>query len=498
MQSTNSGGFQIYAGFEGFRGTCRHELDQALQHGSVFLDANILLDLYAYPEPARGLALKYLASLGDRLFVPNQALREFWRNRHTKILAQTKRPRPLTAALQGINTIINELRPDKRSTPEVDEIKSTIHAQLELLQLKVDEMAGAPLDVDAILSDSSLDPVLSELAVLLEGKVLVGFPAEREAELIQEGLRRFDERQPPGYIDGPKKKDQIPERGTGDYLIWEQMLAAVVEQGVSSFVFVSNDEKEDWRFLAEKRIVGPRPELVSEALDRAKSLFHVVSPSSFYAIMGSLYPVEGADAEASALIASSEAASVQDVAEAGWSRESFTDLMVRLEDGGYFEQQVLLEEVISKGGFLSLRDCEALTGFSDAPSLRRLLSPLTTVVQGMIDEGVVDADVAPALGVVFDASGRVRGLEAPASFVDLESARSESSALSWLDAAVEVAREQPDRDWSVPELVQGVRSRGLRDLGSALTPEKTLARDLRYRDGSRFLALGGGRYRLVT
>ena len=67
--------------FVGFRVATDDELDVALREAVVAVDANVLLGLYRFlPQTANDL-IKVLERLEDRLVVPNQALREFWRHR---------------------------------------------------------------------------------------------------------------------------------------------------------------------------------------------------------------------------------------------------------------------------------------------------------------------------------------------------------------------------------------------------------------------------------
>lgn len=72
----------LYDGeFVGFRIASSDELDTALREAVVAVDANVLLDLYRFrPQTSQDL-IKTLKSVGDRLVVPHQALREFWRRR---------------------------------------------------------------------------------------------------------------------------------------------------------------------------------------------------------------------------------------------------------------------------------------------------------------------------------------------------------------------------------------------------------------------------------
>jgi hypothetical protein len=67
--------------FVGYKIASPTELDAALREAVVAVDASVLLDLYRFrPQTSRDL-IETLKSSGDRLVVPHQALREFWRRR---------------------------------------------------------------------------------------------------------------------------------------------------------------------------------------------------------------------------------------------------------------------------------------------------------------------------------------------------------------------------------------------------------------------------------
>ncbi len=71
----------LFGGFEGYRTPTGEDHRRVLTEGLVALDANVLLNLYRYTEQARDDLLSVLDRLEDRLWVPNQVLVEFWRNR---------------------------------------------------------------------------------------------------------------------------------------------------------------------------------------------------------------------------------------------------------------------------------------------------------------------------------------------------------------------------------------------------------------------------------
>ncbi|MEV8442077.1 PIN-like domain-containing protein [Actinosynnema sp. NPDC051121] len=72
----------LYDGeFVGYKIASSDELDTALREAVVAVDANVLLDLYRFRYQTSEDLIKTFKSLGDRLVVPHQALREFWRHR---------------------------------------------------------------------------------------------------------------------------------------------------------------------------------------------------------------------------------------------------------------------------------------------------------------------------------------------------------------------------------------------------------------------------------
>ena len=81
MDDTESQRRGLYDDFRGYRVPTEAELTEALRTATAVVDANVLLNLYRYNEATRDDLLDVLQRLGDRLWIPHQVLREFWRNR---------------------------------------------------------------------------------------------------------------------------------------------------------------------------------------------------------------------------------------------------------------------------------------------------------------------------------------------------------------------------------------------------------------------------------
>ena len=75
----------LYAGFESYSTPAQADYEYLFSDGMIVVDANVLLDLYLYHETTRDEFIRVLERLQERLWVPHQAVKEFWRNRDSKI-----------------------------------------------------------------------------------------------------------------------------------------------------------------------------------------------------------------------------------------------------------------------------------------------------------------------------------------------------------------------------------------------------------------------------
>lgn len=482
----------------------REEIETSLRESRVIFDTNVLLELYAAPASAREIALKHFEYLGDRLWVPHQVIREFWRNRASRLIEQKKPPAPLQSVRSDIFGIINKLRPDRERTDELESIKQSVTEQLALLQEQIDANLGEPLDVETMLRDPRRDPVVRGLESVLVGKI--GAQCADEPQLVAEGLKRFERKSPPGYMDGPRKKDQYPERGTGDYLLWEQALRHLEQSGVSGqWILVTSDEKEDWRVqVDQKRVVlGARPELVAESLERVGQRVIIMSSLEFYDRMVAVNPSVTSDAEGATeslieTIAQQESTGGGEEV-SSWTREAYLSLLARLDGSGYRAQSRAIRAAAQSGdGFVDRATLYRLAEFEPDRTLRRFSLPPARITLQLIGEGILAEDAPPPLTPIYDRPGRALGFQVPAEFVSFEDRRSEQSNLTWIEAAVEVARTDPDKSWSLSDLVAGIEQLGLRDLTNARTPEDTLGRDLRLRQEGLFVRTDDGGWRLAA
>jgi hypothetical protein len=255
----------LYDEFPGYRVLTEAEYGDALQSALVVVDANVLLDLYRYNESTRDDLLDVLRQLGDRLWIPHQALREFWRNRISVITSRSaSMEQTLTALTKQQHATAETIRQWAKviamEPPRRGRLQERIAGLYE--ELRAEITAHAP-PVVTTASAAATEPVLGRLEILLAGKVGRALPAPEWEAAVKEGTRRAQCQEPPGYLDAEKAGSDLPEGPAGDYLVWRQALGEAARRGLD-LLLVTGDEKEDWWWRYRGEFLGPRVELVDE------------------------------------------------------------------------------------------------------------------------------------------------------------------------------------------------------------------------------------------
>jgi predicted nucleic acid-binding protein len=273
----------LYDGdFVGFRRSSDDEIDTALGEAVVAIDANVLLNLYRFRAQTSRDLLKVLASLSDRLIVPHQALREFWRHRQRSAAS----PRAATATAEealakATHSLTQSLETwAKQVGIDAEELAAFTDRIADFASTMKQDLAATYEDAGS--QKSSEDPILDELEKLLAGRVTDALDQETWNTCLVEAERRIQEELPPGYRDAAKEDSDPPEGGAGDYLVWYQATRHAASAG-SDLVIVTADEKEDWWWRQRAVFVGPRPELTLEFHELCGRRLFLLRPSDLLA-----------------------------------------------------------------------------------------------------------------------------------------------------------------------------------------------------------------------
>ncbi|SFD80871.1 PIN-like domain-containing protein [Streptomyces aidingensis] len=275
----------LFDGFEAQRTPSDDDYKAVLQQGLVVLDTNVLLDLYRMNCRVREDMLTVLQTLAERLWIPQQVITEFWRNRQSEELI-AYHDRKADTAKQALRDAFS------RANRAIEEWTRNVHADSELAAPLREKLSGAErifeelkdmLDSQAAedsvfgIRNTNTDPVITELERLLDGRVGLPFCHKCYTKELDRAKDRASRQIPPGFLDFESgKKD---DEAAGDYFVWRQLLDEAASQR-TDVLFVTRDLKDDWwRKASPKAIRMPRVELVNELRDLTGRRLFMVEPS---------------------------------------------------------------------------------------------------------------------------------------------------------------------------------------------------------------------------
>jgi hypothetical protein len=379
----------LYGGeFVGFKIASSEELNAALREAIVAIDANVLLDLYRFrPQTSQDL-IKTLKSLGDRLVVPHQALREFWRHR------QRSQGSPRSATKAAVDALAKSGRSMSDALATWAKAVGVDDEELSELTGRVDDFLEAMKgELQQVLQDADAeragDPILEQLEALLAGRVTQRLDTEEWTKCVEEANRRIEAEEPPGFKDADKQDSDSPEGGAGDYLVWYQATRYAKEQD-RDLVIVTRDEKEDWWWRQQSDFIGPRPELALEYYELTGRRLFLMRPADLLA-RASVLEVkvdEGSPADAGRVTETEEVA-------VPWTLAALDSLLARLDQEAHVQADALRLATPDYDGRVPREKIYELGGFNDDRMLRGFTRPFKRLTEVLQSEGAIPIGVAP-------------------------------------------------------------------------------------------------------
>jgi histone H3/H4 len=422
----------LHDGFDAYCTPTRTDFVDLLTGGMVVLDTNVLLDLYRYHQFTRDDFLLALDALKERLWIPHQVVKEFWKNREQILLdprESDKTSKELESqSINAVRILRTWTRRVRLPTARADELSNVLEEAFTKVIGEVKKLASD--DGREFARDTNNDPLLLALAPILAGHV--GHPfgkAEYDAAIV-EAKRRGKESIPPGYMD-------IGKEGlgpAGDYLLWAQLLQRALNRK-NDVLFVTADDKEDWwRKDKTKSSLGPRPELVEELRSTANVRLFMLAPDNLLSWAKDVFDLS---------ISNESVQEVKRVSKTAFIAWKVQDHHIALRSAGARLVNIIVRMV--------------LTDF-ESPVLKNLQAPLGIVNQalGQQDLGVLLSavwsliDAVPNTGL-FDPQKQLSGpeLEAKKALQDIR----EEAISAWLEDAADRAIlahiSQPDLPWNL-------------------------------------------------
>ena len=416
----------LFKGFEGYRTPSDEHYRTALTNALVVLDTNVLLNLYRYNDETRSSMIDVMKALGDRFWVPNHVLEEFWRNRERALaspLAEVQQSiRDLEKQLNSVREIIriwvNKAALNKDSADAVEhKLAESFSAAQRLIEEVVEDA-----DQVARARNTKNDVVLQLLEPVLEGHVGLPMNDADHTAAVAEGKRRAAAGEVPGFADA-KKADVSPEGAAGDYLVWEQVLSEAARRKLD-VVFVTGDVKKDWWRYEGSFPRGPRVELVRELRRRCETMLYMMRPDMLLAYADALsVTVEKRSVQDVERATRTETAPTSEAGnETGWTAHELNSLLRRLVTIAPV-QEATIRLAGQQGGYVSREDVYRLGEYEPDRQLKGFTRPVNRLVQDLRNTGELPDEAADALSPVYEKMsygfGRVDGFRIPEEIVCL-------------------------------------------------------------------------------
>jgi hypothetical protein len=234
-------------------------------------DANILLNLYRYSENTRNELFKVLGILHDRIWLPNHATKEYFKNRLNTTGSQIKE-------YEKVRTIFNELLSNlgnKKRHPFIsDKLLIDFKRNVE------DIFSEFEQNINRLESRISNDDILTQLSELFDKKVETALLDDELEKIYSEGKIRYESDIPPGYRDGNKDNSGVLNQKFGDLVIWNEIIKKAKDVN-KPIIFITDDKKDDWWLIYNGQTIGPLPFLIHEFKEKTSQSFYMYTADRF-------------------------------------------------------------------------------------------------------------------------------------------------------------------------------------------------------------------------
>jgi predicted nucleic acid-binding protein len=412
----------LYGGFEGHRVAGDREIVAGVTTALVSLDANVLLDLYRYPDDFSNALMDALEDISDRVFVSHQAITEFWRNRTSALADRARAKADVEKRLGSCHrSVTDALEAWAKQTAiddeDLEQARLLVGRQFEVLGKLVTDNHRDDVEV---YPSPSMDPVVQRLEALLDGKVGKPLTVEAFDAAVEEGRRRHRAEKPPGYKEKAADKEHLREGVSGDYLVWVQSVAEAKFRNLDLMI-VTADEKEDWYWRFRDALIGPRPELAKEFWDETERTLIILTPIEFMR----RYRCSGGPVPDSALRAAERNEALEGaVEELGntaldtWTAPAVHQLLAKL-DGQAPVQAAAIRAAAHNGGVVSREEIYHLGEYSPKRMLRGFTRPVRRISRLLQETGDLGLDVSEMLRPRYDFGVQANAFEIPPEVVEI-------------------------------------------------------------------------------
>lgn len=225
------------------------------------LDANTLLNLLRYPKETSNAMLKLLESIQERIWIPHQVALEYHKNLETVIYEQKNEYETLEKeCMSELQKLISKLKKLRHSNISTNTMVQTLEKSSEIIKKELANQREKQPD---------LQEIIIRIKNLVGENIGLAFDQAELDKIFTEGALRYENKVPPGYMDGKKNYSYFHngvkyQAAYGDLVFWKQILRYAQTKEVNSIILVSDDRKEDWIFEVSGEKKGIHPYLINE------------------------------------------------------------------------------------------------------------------------------------------------------------------------------------------------------------------------------------------
>lgn len=225
----------------------------------VFIDTNIISQLYRLNEKARESFYSWVSSCGDRFHIPNWSVHEYSKRvtskKTTDYLSELTKAKTYSKELNNISKFIKGYVGDSMLVgSEYDSKRLQMFDDIEVVNQKFTKIANA---INKRLEEHQQN-VHKEVLDKLEHHTLDSNIYDIIGNLWLEHDVRFDGKIPPGFKDSEKENNRI-----GDLIIWKEILGYCRQHALTEdkakVIFISRDVKPDMVYKPLKQIQDSHP-----------------------------------------------------------------------------------------------------------------------------------------------------------------------------------------------------------------------------------------------
>lgn len=201
----------------------------------IFLDTNILTQLYKTFKEARFEFYDWIEQNKERIHIPNWVYNEYIKHSITKIDIQKLTPLKIHSLIKELDEQYNIL---SLYVGEAD-LKETEFTQLDDFFTEIESSISNLKKIEKVIKKiNNADEVTKEIS-----EKLLHLTIKNNLDInsyLNEFQIRLENKIPPGFYE-KKENNRI-----GDFIIWKEILLFCKDKNVKNCIFITRDEKKDW------------------------------------------------------------------------------------------------------------------------------------------------------------------------------------------------------------------------------------------------------------